>query len=140
MEMIYHFNGTNTNILVYSLDGNSFSGEMISAQGEIISIDMADFEGNPVVAKWIPENFGLNQNYPNPFNPTTMLSFQLPKACDYTLTIFNVQGQKVQTFEGNHEAGMVNIEWDASNMASGIYFYRLNAENFSDTKKMVLLK
>ena len=140
MDMIYDFNGVNTNILVYSLDGNTFSGEMLQADGEIVSIDMADRDGIPVVAKWIPDNFGLSQNYPNPFNPTTTLSFQLPKASDYELTIYNVQGQKVQTFEGSHEAGVVNIEWDASNMASGIYFYRLNAENFSDTKKMVLLK
>lgn len=140
MEMMYHYNGTNTNVLVYSIQGNTFSGDVLSAQGNILSIDMADRDGIPVAAKWIPDNFALNQNYPNPFNPVTTLSFQLPKAANYTLTVFNVQGQTVTTFEGAHEAGMVTIEWDASSMASGIYFYRLNADNFSDTKKMVLLK
>ncbi|RKX21078.1 MAG: hypothetical protein DRP35_04980, partial [Candidatus Zixiibacteriota bacterium] len=57
-----------------------------------------------------------------------------------SLKIYNVKGQQVASFDSFHEAGTVNIEWDASNLASGIYFYKLNAGNFSDTKKMVLLK
>ena len=122
------------------MKGESFSGEVISVNGEIITIDMADYEGNPVTAKWIPSEFGLNQNYPNPFNPTTTLSFLLPKTADYQISIYNVSGQLVETLSGAAEAGIVEIEWDASNMASGVYFYRLKAENFSDTKKMVLLK
>ena len=140
MEMLYNFDGVNTRILVYSMKGESFSGEVISVNGEIITIDMADYEGNPVTAKWIPSEFGLNQNYPNPFNPTTTLSFLLPKTADYQISIYNVSGQLVETLSGAAEAGIVEIEWDASNMASGVYFYRLKAENFSDTKKMVLLK
>ena len=140
MEMIYNFDGVNTRILVYSLEGNSFSGEMLNVDANIVSIDMADADGNPIAAKWLPSNFGLNQNYPNPFNPSTTVSFTLPVTSEYELAIFNVNGQKVTTFTGHHEAGMVEIEWNASDMASGVYFYRLTAGSFTDTKKMVLLK
>jgi hypothetical protein len=140
MELKYNFDGTNTRILVYSLQGNSFTGEMINVDGQIISIDMADNLGNPVAAKWIPSDFALNQNYPNPFNPATTISFLLPVQADYDVVVYNVNGQKVQSFSGSHEAGLVEIEWDASLMASGVYFYRLAAGDFSDVKKMVLLK
>lgn len=140
MEMKFAYDGANTRILVYSLDGNTFSGEFLSVQGDIVSIELADFEGNPVAAKWIPASFAMKQNYPNPFNPTTTISFDLPVNAEYELTIYNVNGQKVTSFTGTHEAGIVNIDWDASNNASGIYFYRLTAGSFSDTKKMVLLK
>ena len=140
MDMVYNFDGVNTRVLVYSLEGQSFSGEMASVSGNIVSIEMANFEGNPIAAKLLPAEFALMQNYPNPFNPTTTLNFALPTACNYGLDIFNVNGQRVASFEGSHEAGIVEIEWDAANFASGIYFYRLTADNFSATKKMVLLK
>ncbi|MFQ5452697.1 MAG: T9SS type A sorting domain-containing protein [Candidatus Zixiibacteriota bacterium] len=140
MDIKYNFDGANTRILVYSLEGESFNGEFLNVANEIISIEMADFEGNPIVAKWIPDKFALAQNYPNPFNPTTTVSFTLPVTTDYKLNIFNVNGQRVAAFTGAHEAGLVEIEWDASHNASGVYFYKLQAGSFSDTKKMVLLK
>ena len=141
MDYLYAFDGVNTRILVYSLDNNSFSGEMIEiGNSNIVSLDMADALGNQVIAKWIPSNFGLSQNYPNPFNPTTTISFQVPTASDVNLTVYNVNGQKVTEFSGSYEAGIHSIEWDASATASGVYFYRLNAGNFTDVKKMVLLK
>lgn len=140
MEIMYNYDGANTRILVYSLEGNSFSGEMIRVNSEIVSIDIADDLGNPVTAKWIPSSFALNQNYPNPFNPTTTLSFMLPVKSDYNIGIFNINGQKVHSISGAADAGVVELEWDASAMASGVYFYRLNAGDFSDVKKMVLLK
>ena len=140
MEMKYNFDGENTRILVYSLEGNSFTGEFLNVTGDIVSIEMATREGNPVVAELIPSDFALHQNYPNPFNPTTTIGFALPTACNYTLTVYNVSGQEVERFAGSHEAGIVEIEWDAGNLASGIYFYKLTAGNFTVTKKMVLLK
>ncbi|MEA3296408.1 MAG: T9SS type A sorting domain-containing protein [candidate division Zixibacteria bacterium] len=140
MEMKYAFNGINTRILVYSLVGNSTTGQFLNVEGDIISIEMATREGNPVSAKLRPNNFALNQNYPNPFNPTTTISFTLPVASDYTLTIYNVSGQTVTTLSGTEQAGTVVREWDAGDLASGIYFYKLQADNFTDTKKMVLLK
>jgi hypothetical protein len=140
MEMKYNFDGENTRILVYSLEGNSFTGEFLNVTGDIVSIEMATREGNPVIAELIPSDFALHQNYPNPFNPTTTIGFALPTACNYTLTVYNVSGQEVERFAGSHEAGIVEIEWDAGNLASGIYFYKLTADNFTATKKMVLLK
>lgn len=140
MEMKYRFDGENTRILVWSIEGNSFTGEFLNVTGDIVSIEMATREGNPVVAELIPSDFALHQNYPNPFNPTTTIGFALPTACNYTLTVYNVSGQEVERFAGSHEAGIVEIEWDAGNLASGIYFYKLTAGDFSATKKMVLLK
>jgi hypothetical protein len=140
MEMRYNFDGMNTRILVYSMEGNSFTGELMDLDANVLSIEMATDEGNPVYAKLIPSDFSLAQNYPNPFNPTTSLAFSLPVTSDYTLTIFNVSGQRITEFSGTHEAGRVVIEWEAGDLASGVYFYRLDAGAFSDTKKMVLLK
>ncbi|MEW5993523.1 MAG: T9SS type A sorting domain-containing protein, partial [Candidatus Zixiibacteriota bacterium] len=126
--------------LVYTLEGNSFTGEFHQTTGEIVSIEMATREGNPVVAELIPENFALHQNYPNPFNPATTISFSLPVASDYELTIYNVNGQVVKSFVGKHDAGVVEISWEAGSHASGVYFYKLIAGSYSATKKMVLLK
>jgi hypothetical protein len=80
------------------------------------------------------------QNYPNPFNPTTTISFSVPKPCDYTLTIYNMLGQEVAAYSGAAEPGEVRIEWDGTKVASGVYFYKLTAGTYSDTKKMMLLK
>ena len=143
MEMIYNYDevSNTTRTLVYSMDANNtFSGSFLNANGNVTSIELATYEGATVTAKLIPGNFDLDQNYPNPFNPTTMLAFSIPFASDVTLTIYNITGQKVTEFSGAYEAGVHNIEWDASNQASGIYFYKLSAGNFEMTKKMVLLK
>jgi hypothetical protein len=88
----------------------------------------------------VPDRFALNQNYPNPFNPTTVISFDLPKPSNYNLTIFNVLGQVVDEFSGQSDAGTVEISWDASSKASGVYFYKVIAGDFTDTRKMMLLK
>ena len=89
----------------------------------------------------LPEGYALYQNYPNPFNPITEISFSLPEASEAKLEIYNVMGQRVTTLidelllAGHHSA-----TWDASDNASGIYFYRLTAGDATSTRKMVLLK
>ncbi len=89
----------------------------------------------------LPTNAILHQNYPNPFNPKTVISYQLPVSSSVQLHLFNVQGQLVETiYSGRQEAGNHKIEWTAGHLASGVYFYRLKAGNFTDMKKMVLLK
>ena len=88
----------------------------------------------------LPGTFWLGQNYPNPFNPKTTIQFGLPSASDYTLSIYNVTGQKVTEFGGSGKSGVNSVEWDATPYASGIYFYRLSAGSSSETKKMLLLK
>ncbi|MGD8922134.1 MAG: T9SS type A sorting domain-containing protein [Candidatus Zixiibacteriota bacterium] len=140
MELQYAFDGQNTNLLIWSRDGNSFTGKFLQANAEVMEVEMATADGSPVVAKLVPTEYSLSQNYPNPFNPTTTIQFALPVAGDYSLTIYNVQGQVVQQFSGSADAGIQTVEWNATNNASGVYFYRLTAGNFSATKKMVLLK
>ena len=86
-------------------------------------------------------NFNLEQNYPNPFNPTTIIKWELPKASHVTLKIYNVIGQEVKTIVDKFEnAGVHQKEFSASGLSSGIYFYRLKAGSFIQTKKMIILK
>jgi hypothetical protein len=89
----------------------------------------------------VPATYSLAQNYPNPFNPTTEIGFSLPEATFIKLEVFNIMGQKVATLaHGMVEAGEHVVQWDGSEGASGVYFYRLQTEDFVNTKKMVLLK
>jgi hypothetical protein len=141
MQMIYRFDGDKTRILVYSLEsGAAFSGDFLQVEGELISIEMATYRGAPVVAKPLPTGYSLSQNYPNPFNPSTTISFTLPYGGRWDLSIFNVAGQEVAEFSGSAEPGPVTQTWDASAHASGVFFYRLEADGFSTTRKMILLK
>jgi len=140
MDLKYAFDGVNTRILVYSMEAESFTGQFVNVPGEVISLEMATYEGYPVSLAKLPTSYSLSQNYPNPFNPTTTISFGLPVSGQYLLTVYNVNGQEVAKFSGMAEAGMHEVVWDASNNASGIYLYRLEADQFTATKKMVLLK
>lgn len=89
----------------------------------------------------VPKVFALHNNYPNPFNPSSTIKFDIPKGAFVKLTIYNMLGQEVQTLvNSNYEAGFYSIVWDASNEPSGVYFYKVTAGNFTDIKKMVLLK
>ena len=95
----------------------------------------------PVTANGLPKAYALDQNTPNPFNPTTQIRFALPAESHVSLTIYNVAGERVATLiDDTAPAGFHTVQLDAANLASGVYFYRLNAGNFSQTKKMVLLK
>ncbi len=88
-----------------------------------------------------PSGYRLNQNYPNPFNPTTMIRYRLPKPGYVSLIVYNLLGQKVETLiEENQSAGIHAVVFDASSLASGMYFYRLISGNFNRTKKMVLIR
>ena len=89
----------------------------------------------------VPLEFGLSQNYPNPFNPETVIEYALPEASNVSLVIYNLRGEEVvQLVNGKQPAGNHQVTWDASNDASGIYFYRLKSSDFFETKKMILLK
>jgi len=146
VNITYNFDGTNTRLVMvptYSANSGSFkgfTGQFIQVNGTLVSMEMANTLGQTVVAKPIPANFGLSQNYPNPFNPTTIIPFSLPTASQYTLTVYNVTGQKVAEFSGAAEAGIATVEFDGAKLASGIYFYKLNAGSFTATKKMALVK
>jgi len=143
MEMLYAYDGANTRLLVWSREGHSFTGDFLNVNSQVVSLEMATFEGQPVALEVLPTEFALAQNYPNPFNPKTRISFSLPTKSDYTLTIYNVNGQEVASFAGSAEAGVHEIDWEAGSIvASGVYLYRLVADKgkFVANKKMVLLK
>ncbi|MBD3410575.1 MAG: T9SS type A sorting domain-containing protein, partial [Ignavibacteriales bacterium] len=95
-----------------------------------------------VIKEWtIPEEFALHQNFPNPFNPTTTLRFDLPIDGMVKLEVYDILGQKVETlFDGELEAGVHDLKWNAIDYASGVYIYRIEATDFSAVKKMVLMK
>ena len=93
----------------------------------------------------IPTEYKLEQNYPNPFNPSTIISYQLPKAGNVTLKVFDVLGSEIATLVNEDKAaGSYEIEFNPvssiRNPASGIYFYQLKAGNYVETKKMLLIK
>ena len=105
-----------------------------------------DYDGKTSFSKSVevlfaPTNFSLEQNYPNPFNPTTTISFGLPTKSNVSIKVFNSLGQMVdQLINGEYEAGYHSILFNASNLSSGIYYYRLETEGFSQIKKMALIK
>ncbi len=89
----------------------------------------------------IPKEFALSQNYPNPFNPTTTISFALPSRSFVSLKVFDLLGREVSTLvSGEMQGGSYARQWNAANIASGVYFYRLQAGTFAETKKLLLLK
>ncbi|MBU0472598.1 MAG: T9SS type A sorting domain-containing protein [Bacteroidetes bacterium] len=89
----------------------------------------------------IPSNFDLSQNYPNPFNPSTKISFSLPSASKVKLQVFNTLGEVISTLVNEtRNAGIHTVDWNASNLASGVYLYRIQAESVSDSKKFNVVK
>jgi len=123
------------------------NGEVQSLKPDMVGFSAAlDISNDQPVSTILPKEFGLGQNAPNPFNPSTSISYDLPKACNVQLEIYNVLGQEVKTLiSGYQEAGSQSIIWDGTNhagnsVASGVYFYRISAGDFSATKKMMMLK
>ena len=83
----------------------------------------------------------LSQNYPNPFNPTTLISYQLPVSGQVTLKVYDMLGREIATLVSEREnAGSYSVKFDGSRLSSGVYFYRLQAGSFSQTKKLMLVK
>lgn len=139
-------NGTTTKTKQYSfVDKNLLSGQYIYRLKQI------DFEGNYTFSKEvevnmnIPLSFALYQNYPNPFNPTTKIRWQLPVGSHTKLKIYDISGDEVATLVNEYkDAGIYEVEFQAVHikpeLSSGIYFYKLQAGNFIETRKMILLK
>ncbi len=133
-------------ILTITIIAQNTSNNVFGYNGKIPkSGDQSANQNKPVVTKLndaiIPNNFLLEQNYPNPFNPVTKIQFKLPKESNINLSVFNMLGQLVTTiYSGKLDAGTHFVEFDGSDLPSGIYFYRLEADNFVQTKKMTLMK
>ena len=111
---------------------------------QILPRDLNDFSGVTgagTVSSVIPDKFSLEQNYPNPFNPVTHLEFGISNLGFVSLKVFDVQGREVKTLiNENKPAGRYKVEFDGSNLSSGIYLYTLNADGISETRRMILLK
>jgi len=86
-------------------------------------------------------DYMLNQNYPNPFNPETVIEFSIPGASQVTMKIYNIQGQEVDKIVNEHmNAGTFQVKWDAVQFPAGVYYYKIQAGEFVETKKMLLVK
>lgn len=131
------------------------NGEITVAFAIIAGDNLADLQANCVAAKnkynsilgitnfdsKIPESYSLSQNYPNPFNPSTNIKFGLTKSGFTSLKIYDALGRQVSELIGkNLQPGSYEVEWNASDFTSGIYFYKLQSESFTETKRMMLIK
>ena len=110
-----------------------------------MSFDYIGIEGTKVVSAEdvteIPQSFSLAQNYPNPFNPSTVITYTLPKSGNVKLEIYNIMGQRISTLVDEFEhSGIHKLQFDAQNIASGVYFYRIQINSTTITKSMVLLR
>ncbi|HEQ97927.1 MAG TPA: PKD domain-containing protein [candidate division Zixibacteria bacterium] len=100
-----------------------------------------DVDGIASASRQIPDQFTLEQNRPNPFNPVTEIAFNLPQGSQVKLEIFNITGQRVAVLaNGYYDAGRYSVTWNAVGQTSGIYFYRIVTDSFTESKKMILLK
>ena len=155
---IAKWNGTNWATLGSGMSGGTYNSvfALTVYNNDLIAGGAFQDAGGVIVnyvAKWfspfgiksisyeIPKSFSLSQNYPNPFNPTTNIEFAIPKNSFAKLIIYDITGREVQTLVNEElKAGTYKVDFDGTNLASGIYFYKLETDNFSSVKKMVLIK
>ncbi len=135
-------NGNSSSDKEYSFtDKNISGGSKFSYRLKQIDND-GQFEYSDIIeVEVVPQQFELSQNYPNPFNPSTTIRFSLPVQTQLKINIYNMLGELVKTISDNiFEPGFYNISFDASELSSGTYIYRLESDGFVETKKMILLK
>ena len=118
--------------------GSFFSPRLLTGEIRYV-VNPVSVVGN--IGSDIPDGFKLSQNYPNPFNSSTIIEFSVPISSRVILKVYNAQGQEVSTL-ANEEyfAGTYSVRWDASGLASGVYLYCMKADNFSQTKKLLLVR
>jgi hypothetical protein len=126
-------------------NNNQSVGAMLTASDDANNFYKSSFGGTPIgitqTSNEVPVRFSLEQNYPNPFNPMTKLKFQMSKSGFTSLVIFDVTGKEIATLVNEEmNPGTYEVSWDASNFPSGVYFYKLKTADFTQTRKMILLK
>ena len=100
-------------------------------------VEGASVSENP----FLIEEYRLSQNYPNPFNPSTTFQYTLPKASDVILTVYDINGRALETLiNSRKDAGYHTVQWNAEQYSSGVYFYRIEAGDFQQVKKCLLIK
>lgn len=127
-----------------SIDGNSTS-EFVAGnrEGRIVCFDGGPniHTGITPITSVVPDKYSLAQNYPNPFNPSTKIKFSIPQNSEVKIRIFDILGKEVQSLVNSRlNAGTYEVNFNASKLSSGVYFYKLEAGTFSDIKRMVLVK
>lgn len=131
----------NYEISVMQVPANYVGYSITAHPGEIdvnFNFTMTDVEQDQSL---IPDDFSLLQNFPNPFNPSTLISYKLKETSKVQLKVFNILGNEIETLVDEQKpSGTYELTWEAVNLPSGIYFYRLQTGSFIDTKKMILLK
>jgi len=117
-------------------------GDLGKADIQTIALDPDAVAGvSTQIAGTVPTEFMLEQNFPNPFNPTTTIQFNIPKQSLVSLKVYDVIGREVSVLaEGVHSTGVYSVQFDASSLSSGVYYYKLTAGSFSSIKKMLILK
>ena len=124
----------------FALTGNTVTGFAIGASGIVLKLSET-VTLTPSEASIIPAEYRLSQNYPNPFNPVTKIEYSIPKSGIVTVTVHNILGKEVASIVNEYKnAGNYSVNFDASKLTSGVYFYKIVSGNFSDTKKMMVLK
>jgi hypothetical protein len=104
-------------------------------------MDMTTSVEETVASETIPSEYELFQNYPNPFNPTTAISYSVVRTSNVQLSVYNLLGQKITTLvDGVKNPGKYSIVWNAVDLPSGVYVYRLEVDNVVRTRKMTLLR
>ena len=110
-------------------------GLAVYKEGGVVSVEENQ------IREIVPNEYLLYQNFPNPFNPTTTIKYSIPKLSFVTIKIYDVLGSEVATLLNEERpAGTYELNWNANNISSGVYFYTLQAGDFVETKKMILLK
>lgn len=124
-----------------------FNDENLTSGKYNYRIKQIDFDGSFEYSEVItadlstPSAFELGQNYPNPFNPSTRITYSIPKSSFVTLKVYDILGNEIATLVNQtQDAGNYNVSFNAENLSNGIYIYSLNADNFTDVKKMILMK
>jgi hypothetical protein len=132
--VLYLFNGVFDNTIPFELGPNG-SIEIVNGSLLVPPVSVEEPERN------IPESFFVDQNYPNPFNPATTIRFGLPATSQVSVNVYNILGQRVAAlFDGVKDAGVHELHFDASNLGSGVYLYRIQAGESVQTKQMMLVK
>jgi Secretion system C-terminal sorting domain len=136
--------GTSSQPVSYFYEDNNID---YSASSVRYRLKQIDYEGTSEYSNIVevnnisPTNYALTQNYPNPFNPSTTIKYSIPQDNFVSLKVFNVIGKEVATLVNKEmKTGTFTVNWNAGNLPSGVYFYKLSSGNFSEIRKMVLLK
>jgi hypothetical protein len=145
IDLVFHFRHSETGLTcsdtIGALTGKTYSGQNISGSDAIRPVRSNNYHEFPIIENATPSTYALSENYPNPFNPATVIKYGLPEDANVMLSVFNTLGQEVASLaSGFQKAGYHEVTFDGSGLTSGVYFYRIQANNYLETKKLVLMK